>query len=131
MLGNPQITFLDEPSTGMDPVSRRHMWQVIADLSKAGTAVVLTTHSMEECEALCSRAGIMVDGGLQCLGPVQHLKSRFGSGLMVDLKLTSASTKSNFDKQSLLDDFFESKEQLSQACVDVGEADFGKAILHS
>ncbi|KUF93746.1 Sulfatase protein [Phytophthora nicotianae] len=89
MIGNPAIIFLDEPSTGMDPVSRRFMWDVIADISTRGkeSTIVLTTHSMEECEALCSRVGIMVGGRLRCLGSVQHLKSRFGDGLVFDVKL--------------------------------------------
>uniref|UniRef100_H3GAA5 ATPase AAA-type core domain-containing protein n=1 Tax=Phytophthora ramorum TaxID=164328 RepID=H3GAA5_PHYRM len=89
MIGNPAIIFLDEPSTGMDPVSRRFMWDVIADISTRGkeSTIVLTTHSMEECEALCSRVGIMVGGRLRCYGSVQHLKSRFGDGLMFDVKL--------------------------------------------
>eukprot|EP00644_Phytophthora_capsici_P017585 jgi/Phyca11/120597/e_gw1.42.53.1 len=87
MIGNPAIIFLDEPSTGMDPVSRRFMWDVIADISTRGkeSTIVLTTHSMEECEALCSRVGIMVGGRLRCLGSVQHLKSRFGDGLVLDV----------------------------------------------
>ncbi|KAH7463694.1 ABC transporter A family member 1 [Phytophthora ramorum] len=89
MIGSPAIIFLDEPSTGMDPVSRRFMWDVIADISTRGkeSTIVLTTHSMEECEALCSRVGIMVGGRLRCYGSVQHLKSRFGDGLMFDVKL--------------------------------------------
>ncbi|KUF88199.1 ABC transporter A family member 1 [Phytophthora nicotianae] len=89
MIGNPAIIFLDEPSTGMDPVSRRFMWDVIADISTRGkeSTIVLTTHSMEESEALCSRVGIMVGGRLRCLGSVQHLKTRFGDGVVFDVKL--------------------------------------------
>ncbi|POM73056.1 ABCA1 lipid exporter [Phytophthora palmivora] len=95
MIGNPAIIFLDEPSTGMDPVSRRFMWDVIADISTRGkeSTIVLTTHSMEECEALCSRVGIMVGGRLRCYGSVQHLKSRFGDGLMFDVKLDMPTTE--------------------------------------
>ncbi|KAL4157382.1 hypothetical protein PRNP1_006405 [Phytophthora ramorum] len=94
MIGNPAIIFLDEPSTGMDPVSRRFMWDVIADISTRGkeSTIVLTTHSMEESEALCSRVGIMVGGRLRCLGSVQHLKSRFGDGLVFDVKLDMPTT---------------------------------------
>jgi len=68
------------------------MWDVIADVSTNNkeSTIVLTTHSMEECEALCTRVGIMVGGRLQCLGSVQHLKSRFGDGLMIDAKLDVA-----------------------------------------
>ena len=57
MIGEPDIIFLDEPSTGMDPVARRFMWQVITNIvTKRDTcSMILTTHSMEECEALCTR----------------------------------------------------------------------------
>eukprot|EP00937_MAST-01D_sp_MAST-1D-sp2_P000217 g217.t1 len=89
MIGSPPIVFLDEPSTGMDPVARRFMWDVIARIStrSKSSAVVLTTHLMEECEALCSRVGIMVGGRLRCLGSVQHLKSKFGRGFMAEVVL--------------------------------------------
>ncbi|EQC39389.1 hypothetical protein SDRG_03591 [Saprolegnia diclina VS20] len=89
MIGAPPIIFLDEPSTGMDPVSRRFMWDVIADISTRSkeSTILLTTHSMEECEALCTRVGIMVGGRLRCLGSIQHLKHRFGDGLMMHIKL--------------------------------------------
>lgn len=72
----------------MDPIAKRQMWKAIRDLSLLENAcsVVLTTHSMEEAEALCSRIGIMVDGRIRCLGSAQHLKSRFGDGFEVDVK---------------------------------------------
>lgn len=96
MIGNPKIVFLDEPSTGMDPVSRRKMWEVIADISTRTlqTSVILTTHSMEECEALCSRIAIMVGGRFRCIGSNQHLKDRFGKGYSMDLLLNSPSDES-------------------------------------
>lgn len=73
----------------MDPVAKRFMWDVIAKIAsaEAGCSVVLTTHSMEECEALCGRVGIMVGGRLRCLGSAPHLKTRFGQGHMLELKL--------------------------------------------
>merc|ERR1719164_24583 len=91
MIGSPPVVFLDEPSTGMDPVARRFMWDIIANISTRSneSCVVLTTHSMEEAEALCSRVGIMVGGRLRCLGSCQHLKNRHGGGLMVELKLST------------------------------------------
>jgi len=58
------VTFLDEPSTGMDPETRRHMWSFISRIAKS-RAVVLTTHSMEEADALCSKIGIMIHGNLR------------------------------------------------------------------
>jgi len=76
---------LDEPSSGMDAASKRFLWSVIQRRT-AQCCVILTTHSMEECEALCSRIGVMVDGSLRCLGPVQSLKSKYGQGYKVDLR---------------------------------------------
>merc|ERR1711902_458549 len=86
MIGNPPIVFLDEPSTGMDPMARRSMWQFIRETMN-GRCVILTTHSMEECEALCHRLCIMTAGQLRCLGTPQHLKSKFGKGYQLDLTL--------------------------------------------
>ena len=92
-IGQPQMVFLDEPSTGMDPVARRDLWAVISEMVTGGnipdeerTSVILTTHSMEECEALCPRIGIMANGRLSCIGSAQRLKSRFGQGYQVEMK---------------------------------------------
>ena len=75
-----------------DPVARRDLWRVISDMvsGRSGgsrTSVVLTTHSMEECEALCPRIGIMAQGKLRCLGSAQRLKSRFGKGFQIEAKV--------------------------------------------
>lgn len=83
LIGNPPIVFLDEPSTGMDPGSRRFMWDLIAS-TMSGRSVILTTHSMEECEALCQQIGVMVGGRLRCSGSSQRLKSVYGYGYQVD-----------------------------------------------
>ena len=80
-----------QPSTGMDPVSRRKMWQIISS-TMTNRSVILTTHSMEEAEALCSRIGVMVNGALVALGPAQHLKSVFGSGFSVTVRCGFADT---------------------------------------
>merc|ERR1719373_966875 len=94
LIGNPSIVFLDEPTSGMDPGARRFLWNSILEMVRAGQSVVLTSHSMEECEALCSRLGIMVNGQFQCLGSIQHLKNRFGSGY----SLTVRCQENNSDK---------------------------------
>ncbi|XP_077475481.1 phospholipid-transporting ATPase ABCA3 [Stigmatopora argus] len=80
LIGGPPVIFLDEPSTGMDPVARRLLWDAITRTRESGKAVVITSHSMEECEALCTRLAVMVNGQFKCLGSPQHLKSKFGSG---------------------------------------------------
>uniref|UniRef100_A0A3Q1K4G3 ABC transporter domain-containing protein n=1 Tax=Anabas testudineus TaxID=64144 RepID=A0A3Q1K4G3_ANATE len=76
LIGCPPVIFLDEPTTGMDPKARRFLWDFI-----------LTSHSMEECEALCTRMAIMVNGRFKCLGSIQHLKSRFGDGYTVIVRV--------------------------------------------
>ena len=89
MLGNPPIVFLDEPSTGMDPEARRFMWNVISRISseRKRSSIILTTHSMEEAEALSTRIAIMVNGSFQCLGTIQHIKHKFGRGYELEIKL--------------------------------------------
>ncbi|KAG7503728.1 ATP-binding cassette sub-family A member 12 [Solea senegalensis] len=91
LLGHPQILLLDEPSSGMDPRTKRHLWKIISEEVKGKCAVVLTSHSMEECEALCSRLAIMVKGQFRCLGSLQHIKNRFGRGFTVKMYLAGAS----------------------------------------
>ncbi|KXZ53111.1 hypothetical protein GPECTOR_7g1001 [Gonium pectorale] len=81
LVGDPRVTALDEPSTGMDPGARRGLWSCLrSEVLGAGRSVLLTSHSMEECEALCGRLTIMAAGRLRCLGSPQHLKGRFGGG---------------------------------------------------
>ncbi|KAJ6363443.1 hypothetical protein OIU78_003587 [Salix suchowensis] len=94
MIGDPPIVILDEPSTGMDPIAKRFMWEVISRLStrQGKTAVILTTHSMNEAQALCTRIGIMVGGRLRCIGSPQHLKTRFGNHLELEIKPTEVSS---------------------------------------
>ena len=86
LLGNPPIVLLDEPSAGMDPKARRFLWTVAQQRKKS--AVVLTTHSMEEAEALSTKMGIMVRGGIfRCIGSSQHIKNKFGTGYEVEVKI--------------------------------------------
>ncbi|KAM8930176.1 retinal-specific phospholipid-transporting ATPase ABCA4 isoform 2-T2 [Pelodytes ibericus] len=87
LIGCPSVVLLDEPTTGMDPQSRRFLWNSILTIIKEGRAVVLTSHSMEECEALCTRLAIMVKGSFKCLGTIQHLKFKFGDGYIVTMKV--------------------------------------------
>ncbi|MGH0173668.1 UNVERIFIED_CONTAM: hypothetical protein FKN15_075354 [Acipenser sinensis] len=87
LIGGPPVIFLDEPSTGMDPVARRLLWDAVTRTRESGKAVIITSHSMEECEALCTRLAIMVNGQFKCLGSPQHLKSKFGSGYTLLAKM--------------------------------------------
>ncbi|XP_042098875.1 phospholipid-transporting ATPase ABCA1 isoform X1 [Ovis aries] len=90
LIGGPPVVFLDEPTTGMDPKARRFMWNCALSIIKEGRSVVLTSHSMEECEALCTRMAIMVNGRFRCLGSVQHLKNRFGDGYTIVVRIAGS-----------------------------------------
>ncbi|KAJ3123095.1 hypothetical protein HK098_002218 [Nowakowskiella sp. JEL0407] len=79
LVGNPKLVFLDEPTTGLDPEVRRMIWGIITKI-RNGRTVLLTTHSMEEAEALCQKIGIMAKGTLRCLAPPLRLKELYGSG---------------------------------------------------
>ncbi|CAO2641510.1 ATP-binding cassette sub-family A member 7 [Lemmus lemmus] len=87
LVGDPAVVFLDEPTTGMDPSARRFLWNSLLSVVREGRSVVLTSHSMEECEALCTRLAIMVNGRFRCLGSAQHLKGRFGAGHTLTLRV--------------------------------------------
>jgi ABC-2 type transport system ATP-binding protein len=73
LLGDPDVLFLDEPTTGLDPQSRRRTWQVVGDLVAAGTAVLLTTHYMEEAETLADRVAILHGGKIAVEGTMAEL----------------------------------------------------------
>ncbi|KAF4791142.1 ATP-binding cassette sub-family A member 12 [Turdus rufiventris] len=115
LIGNPSILLLDEPSSGMDPNAKRHLWKIISEEVQNKCSVILTSHSMEECEALCTRLAIMVNGSFQCIGSLQHIKSRFGRGFTVKMHLNSSTVctealtefmKSHFPNTCLKDQHF-------------------------
>jgi len=86
LIGDPKILFLDEPTTGMDPITRRHVWDMI-EAAKRGRAIVLTTHSMEEADILGDRIAIMARGRIRCIGTPIRLKTRFGAGYVVNVSV--------------------------------------------
>ncbi|XP_065840591.1 phospholipid-transporting ATPase ABCA1-like [Oscarella lobularis] len=92
LVGDPSVVFLDEPTPGMDPKARRFLWDCLVDVLKEGRSIVLTSHSMKECEALCTRLGILVNGRFKCLASIQHLKNRFGGGFSLTVIVGEAMT---------------------------------------
>ena len=81
LITNPKILFLDEPTGGVDPVTRRQFWELIYEAAAGGTTVFVTTHYMDEAE-YCSRVSIMVDGQIRALGAPACLKRQFAAGSM-------------------------------------------------
>ncbi|KAI3383983.1 hypothetical protein SNEBB_001773 [Seison nebaliae] len=90
LIGQPDIVLLDEPTNGMDPGARRIVWkELLRQMKTEKRALILTSHSMAECEVLCSRIAIMVNGEFLCLGSANHLKNKFGNGYIVQLRVKS------------------------------------------
>ncbi|KAI6240849.1 ATP-binding cassette sub-family A member 3 [Aphelenchoides fujianensis] len=89
LVGMPPVLMLDEPTTGVDPKARRAIWDILAQLRSLGSAIVLTSHSMEECEALCTSLSIMSAGRFRCFGNPQHIKTKYGSGYTLLIKVRS------------------------------------------
>ena len=73
LVGDPELLFLDEPTTGLDPQARRQLWDLITDLKGAGRTILLTTHYMDEAEILCDRVAIMDHGKVIALGTPHEL----------------------------------------------------------
>jgi ABC-type multidrug transport system ATPase subunit len=126
-IGDPQIVFLDECSTGVDPVARREIWELISNMvagrnlaPEERTSVILTTHSMEECEALCPRIGIMANGRLRALGSAQHLKNKFGKGYQIEMKCKLVS-KNDPDYKEVLAKLAQGVVELAPAIASEGE----------
>jgi len=83
LLHQPDILFLDEPTVGLDPQTRRRLWEIIRDLNKQGMTILMTTHYMDEVEYLCHRIGIMDVGQLIELDTLPNLRQKYGEGLLM------------------------------------------------
>jgi ABC-2 type transport system ATP-binding protein len=86
LVSDPELLFLDEPTTGLDPQGRRETWDVIKKLKKLGKTVFLTSHYMEEVEYLSDRAAVIVKGDIIAAGAVQDLVSEYGGGIKVEVE---------------------------------------------
>ena len=88
LVGKPELLFLDEPTTGLDPQARRQLWEVINDLKQSGATVLLTTHYMDEAEKLCDRVAIMDRGKIIAQGTPRELIARMGSEHVIEFGLS-------------------------------------------
>jgi ABC-2 type transport system ATP-binding protein len=84
LVGDPELLFLDEPTTGLDPQARRHLWDLVDDLKRAGRTIILTTHYMDEAERLCDRVAIMDHGRVIALGTPKQLIASVGGDHIVE-----------------------------------------------
>jgi ABC-2 type transport system ATP-binding protein len=84
LVGDPELLFLDEPTTGLDPQARRHLWDLVDRLKKEGRTIILTTHYMEEAERLCDRVAIMDHGRIIAIDTPQQLIASVGGEHIVE-----------------------------------------------
>ncbi len=101
LVGNPELLFLDEPTTGLDPQSRRQLWDVVTGFQRQGGTVVLTTHYMEEAEKLCNRVAIVDYGRIMAMGSPAELIQRLGGHHVVEFAITAGGVASDGDLQAL------------------------------
>ncbi|KAJ6794728.1 putative ABC transporter A family member 2 [Iris pallida] len=132
LIGDPKVVFLDEPTTGMDPITRRHVWDIIEE-AKKGRAIILTTHSMEEADILSDRIGIMAKGKLRCIGTSIRLKSKFGAGYVANVgfpvNTQGQSLDNNGSNEATTEPQAERVKQFFKYHLDVDPKEENKAFL--
>jgi len=101
LVGDPELLFLDEPTTGLDPQSRRQLWDVIRDLQGRGRTTLLTTHYMDEAEKLCDRVAIIDQGKVIAIGSPKDLIARIGGAHVVEFAVGEGA--SPLEPESLMD----------------------------
>src|ERR1700683_5254009 len=95
LAGDPELLFLDEPTTGLDPQARRHLWDLVDELKRGGRTIILTTHYMDEAERLCDRVAIMDHGKVIALGTPQQLIASVGGEDIVEFAVSGADTSAH------------------------------------
>ncbi|SRR6266568_785321 len=97
LINEPKVIFLDEPTTGLDPQARIHLWQMVRKINKRGVTIVLTTHYMDEAEQLCNRLAIMDHGKILKIGsPKTFIKDLLNTGFKKEIKQEQANLEDVF-----------------------------------
>ncbi|MEW5936755.1 MAG: ABC transporter ATP-binding protein [Candidatus Thermoplasmatota archaeon] len=132
LVSDPELVFLDEPTTGLDPKARVETWEVIRNLKRMGKTVVLTTHYMEEVEHLCDRAAVIVRGRIAALDSVGEMIDRYGGGIKLKVRDAVAEVESSLkgrtpevseEHDGTLIGVFRNRMEASQALVELYRAD--------
>jgi ABC-2 type transport system ATP-binding protein len=122
LVGNPRILFLDEPTTGLDPQSRRQLWDLIRAFQKMGGTVLLTTHYMDEAERLCDRLAIVDHGEIIAEGTPADLIDRLGGHHVVEFQVSNKNNKNdNLDQWRSLPSVESVRREDSTVCLSVRE----------
>jgi ABC-2 type transport system ATP-binding protein len=130
LISEPEILFLDEPTTGLDPQARRELWEIIRRLKKRGVTIFLTTHYMEEVESLADRAGIIVEGRLFAVDEVKELISRYGGEVKVRVEgekkaraILQKFAKDIIEENGTVVGIFSSREKVARALANLYRLD--------
>jgi ABC-2 type transport system ATP-binding protein len=122
IVGDPELLFLDEPTTGLDPQSRRQLWDLIVELRASGRSIVLTTHYMDEAERLCDRVAIVDHGHVIALGSPRELIASLGAEHVVEFTAPTASTGAlSVEQLSRLDGVTAAREHDGRWTLEVRE----------
>src|SRR5450631_3898490 len=121
LVGNPKILFLDEPTTGLDPQSRRQLWDIIRIFQQAGGTVLLTTHYMDEAERLCDRLAIVDQGQIIAEGTPADLIERLGGHHMVEFQVSGSSNGDSADVWRTLPGVRSVRHDNGLVCLNVHE----------
>ena len=100
LVANPSVEFLDEPTTGVDPIARRSLFKMLKQLKNS--SILLTTHRMDEAESLCDKIAIMINGKFVCFGSPGHLKTKYGQGYEIIVKPLQGQVPEILDREILL-----------------------------
>jgi ABC-2 type transport system ATP-binding protein len=123
LAGRPELLFLDEPTTGLDPQSRRQLWAVLEGFRSRGGTILITTHYMDEAHALCDRVGIMDQGKLIALGTPRELVASLGAEHMVEFAIEGGRPPERNDLAAL--------PGVSDVRIDDGHTALATSELHS
>jgi ABC-2 type transport system ATP-binding protein len=121
LVGNPKVLFLDEPTTGLDPQSRRQLWDIIRTFQQAGGTVLLTTHYMDEAERLCDRLAIVDHGQVIAEGTPADLIDRLGGHHMVEFQVSGNANGSDVDGWRALPGVESVRHDNGLVCLNVRE----------
>ena len=122
LAGDPELLFLDEPTTGLDPQSRRQLWTVLEQFGARGGTILITTHYMDEAHELCDRVGIMDQGKLIALGTPRELVASLGAEHVVEFALQHGSRVEDAVLSALPGVRDVRSDEATDALVDVGSA---------
>lgn len=121
LVGNPRILFLDEPTTGLDPQSRRQLWEIVRGFQQKGGTVLLTTHYMDEAERLCDRLAIVDHGVIIAEGTPPDLIDRLGGHHVVEFETSGGSDETGLERWRLLPSVESARMENSIVCLSVRE----------